>query len=168
MCGIVGFINSSLPKEHIPYCVEKMLSLISHRGPNEIGYYFDDDIAFGTVRLNIIDLKSGQQPMSDSTGRYWICYNGEIYNYKELREELIGSGFQFATACDTEVALYACIKWGDKAFSKLNGAFAFAFYDTLGKKLTLARDRYGERPLYYYKNPLNNQLAFFSEIKALL
>src|SRR5437763_4467483 len=114
----------------------------------------------GTARLSIIEMQSGSQPLSDPEQRYWICYNGELYNYKELREELQAKGRPFKTLSDTEVILQAWIHWGEDCFVRFNGAFAFAIYDSLDGSLVLARDRFGERPLYYFQQ--SNTFVFAS------
>ena len=166
MCGIAGFIQTNPNIEQNIDTIKEMLALIQHRGPDEAGYYFDSHVAFGSTRLRIIDLVSGTQPLSDNTQKYWISYNGEIYNYRELRSELIDLGYKFTTSCDTEVLLYAWIAWQQDALLKLNGAFAFAIYNSINKSFVLARDRYGQRPLYYYAH--NGEFAFASEMKCFL
>src|SRR5438067_1899778 len=128
--------------------VEQMLAYIQHRGPDEMGYLLADDAAIGTARLSIIDLAHGQQPLGAPDERYWISYNGEVYNYVELRQELEAAGVRFATHTDTEVVLQAWIRWGEDGLARLNGGFAFAIYDRLERKIILVRDRYGKRPLY--------------------
>jgi asparagine synthase (glutamine-hydrolysing) len=164
MCGIAGFYNSSLNSSNYPETIKKMLSFIRHRGPDEAGYYADDNVVMGTVRLSIIDLQTGTQPLSDKSERYWICYNGELYNYKELRKELELKGHTFITTSDTEVVLLAWVQWKEECLLKFNGAFAFAIYDTQESSLFLARDRYGKRPLFYSQQ--NNTFIFASEMKA--
>ena len=166
MCGIVGFFNSTFISDSYPELLCEMLSMIANRGPDEMGYYFDDKVGLGTARLTIVDLVSGQQPMSDFLERYWITYNGEVYNYKELRIELEKLGYKFKTSSDTEVILTAYIEWGVNSFQKLNGGYAFAIYDKKESKLLLVRDRHGERPLYY--TVIGNEIIFASEIKSLL
>jgi asparagine synthase (glutamine-hydrolysing) len=166
MCGIAGVYNDSFTVEAYPRRIKEMLSLIHHRGPDEVGYYIDDHIAFGTTRLSIIDMLAGNQPLSDRAQRYWICYNGELYNYKELREELQEKCRCFATLSDTEVILQSWMHWGDECFDRFNGAFAFAIYDRLEDTLVLARDRFGKRPLYYFAQ--SGTLVFASEMKAFL
>ena len=131
-----------------------------------MGYYYDTRVALGTARLSIIDLASGQQPMCDETQRYWITYNGEVYNYIELREELEASGVAFSTRSDTEVVLKAWIAWGESSLARLNGGFAFAIYDRREGSLFLVRDRYGKRPLFYVR--VGNELIFGSEIKSFI
>ncbi len=169
MCGIAGFFATSPSGSDVaeaPRVLERMLALIHHRGPDEAGYYFDGNAALGTVRLSIIDLKTGQQPIADASERYWIAYNGEIYNYKELRRELEEAGCRFQSESDTEVLLYAWITWGRSALPRLNGPFAFAIYDRRDGTLVLARDRYGKRPLFYTDH--GGRLLFASEMKAFL
>ena len=149
MCGIAGFFQlPQHPGEHTA-TVRGMLSAIAHRGPDSTGYYVDDHCAFGTTRLSIIDINSGAQPLSDETGRYWICYNGEVYNYLELRAELEAKGRVFRTRSDTEVVLQAWIHWGEACLHKFNGGYAFAIYDRAAAELILVRDRFGKSPLYY-------------------
>ncbi|KND26275.1 asparagine synthase (glutamine-hydrolyzing) [Streptomyces acidiscabies] len=164
MCGIAGFASPALVPGTRPAVITGMLSRIRHRGPDEAGYYLDDHMAMGTVRLAIVDLASGAQPMADSTERYWICFNGELYNHIELREELSGLGRQFRTRSDTEVVLQAWIQWGPSCLSRFNGAFAFAVRDALADELFIARDRYGKRPLFYADRP--DGFLFASEMKA--
>jgi len=143
-----------------------MLSTISHRGPDEAGYYFDASVALGTARLCVLDLETGQQPMTDETQRWWIAFNGEIYNYKALRAELVALGHRFRSTSDTEVLLHAYMQWETAAFIRCNGAFAAAIYDRVPGSLVLARDRYGKRPLYYAE--VGNTIVFASEMKAFL
>ncbi|MDM5176108.1 asparagine synthase (glutamine-hydrolyzing) [Massilia sp. DJPM01] len=166
MCGIAGLYTSRPDAAPSPDTIKKMLALIQHRGPDEAGYFIDDRLAMGTVRLSIIDVASGTQPLSDSAERYWICYNGELYNYKELRSQLQGLGRRFRTNSDTEVLLQAWIEWGEACLPRLNGAFGFAIYDTWEKSLFLARDRYGKRPLFYARK--DGDFLFASEMKAFM
>ena len=166
MCGIAGFYKPSRQIKDYSNTIKKMLSLIQHRGPDEAGYYVDDYVAIGTTRLSIIDIQNATQPLSDQSKRYWICYNGELYNYKELKKELQQEGLSFYTNSDTEVLLQAWIYWKEECLKKLNGAFAFAIYDTQEVSLFLARDRYGKRPLFYYEQ--NGEFIFASEMKAFL
>ncbi|MEU6351085.1 asparagine synthase (glutamine-hydrolyzing) [Streptomyces sp. NPDC047072] len=164
MCGIAGFLSAAPNPATDPDVITEMLSRIRHRGPDEAGYYLDDGIAMGTVRLAVVDLATGAQPMSDATRRYWICFNGELYNHIELREELGGLGRQFRTRSDTEVVLQAWIQWGQDCLSRFNGAFAFAVRDAVADELFLARDRYGKRPLFYADRA--DGFLFASEMKA--
>ena len=166
MCGIAGFYSPPSNAVTYPTVVKAMLAQIQHRGPDEAGYFVDARLAMGTVRLSIIDLVSGTQPLCDVGERYWICYNGELYNYRELRTELQGFGCDFSTQSDTEVLLQAWIQWGAACLPRLNGAFAFAIYDRLEQSLFLARDRYGKRPLFYTQH--EGSFLFASEMKAFL
>ncbi len=166
MCGIAGIFNYTSFKESSPeQNVKNMLSMIKHRGPDESGIFLDNNIGIGSVRLSIIDLSSGQQPMSDQTGRYWIVYNGEIFNYKELRSELIKKGIKFKTTSDTEVVVQMYATYGVDCLKKFNGQFAFCIWDRYKKEMFLARDRVGIRPLFYWLQ--NNSFALCSEIKGL-
>lgn len=170
MCGIVGFFHTSpsaaFDRTASPRVLEEMLALMYHRGPDEAGYYFDDRVGFGTARLSIIDLSTGQQPIADETGRFWISYNGELYNYKELRIELEGLGHRFQSTSDTEVLLHCYMQWGVDALPRFNGAYAFAIWDRERGELLLARDRYGKRPLFYTQ--VGGTIVFASEMKSFL
>jgi len=165
MCGISGIYSpgSSFVRSED---VRNMLMQIQYRGPDESGIYMGDGVGLGSVRLSIIDLAQGQQPMSDEARDYWIVFNGEIFNYIELRDELISLGYQFRTSSDTEVLLTLYKHYREKCLEKLNGQFAFAIWDTKRKELFLARDRVGIRPLYYYRE--GDKLVFGSEIKCLM
>ena len=164
MCGIVGFIGGqSKNKKEI---IKKMADRINHRGPDEEGFFVDNEIALGHKRLSIIDLGGGKQPMWNETHDKVIIYNGEIYNYKELREELIKKGHQFLTESDTEVILHGYEEYQEELFAKLRGMFAFVIYDTKTKELIGARDQFGIKPFYYYYE--NHLLMFSSEIKSFL
>ena len=167
MCGITGFYcPRGLSVDQPEDCLGQMLEHIEHRGPDEQGSFVDSHIGFGTARLAIIDLQTGSQPVWDSSGRYCICYNGELYNYLELRSTLEAEGVEFYTQSDTEVVLAAWIHWKEKCISRFNGAFAFAVYDTFERSLVLARDRFGKRPLFYLQR--KGTLFFASEMKAFL
>ncbi|MFJ4527170.1 asparagine synthase (glutamine-hydrolyzing) [Streptomyces nigrescens] len=166
MCGIAGFYGSSLPPQEYENLIHGMLAQIEHRGPDEAGCLLDDRLAMGTVRLSIIDLSTGSQPVGSADGRYWLCYNGELYNYRELREKLTARGFAFRTASDTEVVLNAWAAWGLDCLSRFNGAFAFALYDSTTGELHLVRDRFGKRPLYVARH--RGAWLFASEMKAFL
>lgn len=170
MCGIVGFFHQSdssrFDVASSPRVLESMLALMYHRGPDEAGYYFDERTGFGTARLSIIDLSTGQQPIPDETKRYWIAYNGELYNYKELRAELEALGHRFASTSDTEVLLHAYMQWGVDALPRFNAAYACAIYDRQRGELLLARDRYGKRPLFYTQ--VGDTIVFASEMKSFL
>lgn len=166
MCGICGILNFN-GKPVGEQSVRKMMIEIKHRGPDDDGLYINDNIGLGFVRLSIIDLsKSGHQPMFDESGRYIIIYNGEVYNYIEIREELIAKGYKFRSSCDSEVVLYSYIEWGKECLNKFNGMFAFVIYDTEKKKLFAVRDRFGIKPFYYYCD--ENTFVFGSEICAVI
>ena len=167
MCGITGIINY---KEQAPverYMLEKMTNSLKHRGPDGEGFYYDDEcgIGFGHRRLSIIDIEGGHQPMSDKTGNIWISFNGEIYNYREIKNEL-GSKYEFHTQSDTEVMIYAYKEWGDSFVAKLKGIFAFALWDKTLRKIIIVRDQFGVKPLYYYDD--GKSMLFSSEIKPIL
>jgi asparagine synthase (glutamine-hydrolysing) len=166
MCGIAGIYRSHLAAEARRASVLNMLAAIRYRGPDATGYYFDDHIALGTARLSIIDAVGGQQPISDIAGRFWVVFNGEIYNYKELKQELVRAGCCICSDSDTEVLLHAWIMWGSNSLTRLNGAFAFCIYDRVERTITLARDRFGKRPLYYISD--RDGLSFASEMKCFL
>jgi asparagine synthase (glutamine-hydrolysing) len=166
MCGIAGLFGTRNGAVRNRDYTIRMLTRIGHRGPDGAGCYFDDVVGFGTTRLRIIDIAGGDQPIGDESGRYWIAFNGEIYNYKELRSELIALGHAFQTRSDTEVMLKAWIAWGEDALGRLNGAFAAMLYDRLERRLILCRDRFGKRPLYYSQQ--GGTLSFASEIKCFL
>lgn len=165
MCGIVGFSGDARGNDRSATVLNRMLSRIKHRGPDEAGIFLSDEMNLGSVRLSIIDLASGQQPLCDDSNRYWITFNGEIFNYQELRIQLEQMGCHFRTHSDTEVLLLAYREFGPDCLSKLNGQFAFAIWDTLKQSLFLARDRVGIRPLFYTIH--DQHLVFASEIKAL-
>lgn len=165
MCGIVGIIGSDT--EYKREVIRDMAECIKHRGPDDDGFFDDDFVSLGMRRLSIIDLKGGAQPITSSDGNLLIFFNGEIYNYKELREELKQKNYTFKTDSDTETILYLYQKYGKASLSKLRGMFAFCIYDQTAHRLFLARDHFGVKPLYYLKN--GNEIAgFASEIKALL
>jgi asparagine synthase (glutamine-hydrolysing) len=166
MCGIAGLYNyHSTTEPAIDISVKKMLSLINHRGPDESGIYLNQNIAIGSVRLSIVDLLTGRQPLSDESENYWIVYNGEIFNHLELRSELIKKGIHLKTHCDTEIVVQMFALYGEKCLNQFNGQFAFCIWDKKKQRLFLARDRVGIRPLYYWNN--NGAFAFCSEIKGL-
>lgn len=166
MCGIAGFYNCSAA-ENIPaeISIKKMLSVIRHRGPDETGIYLADNLTMGSVRLSIIDIASGQQPVSDQSGNFWIVYNGEIFNYPELKVTIEKQGIQLKTNCDTEVLVQLYALYGADCLKYLNGQFSFCIWDKTKKEMFLARDRAGIRPLFYWNR--NSGFAFCSEIKGL-
>jgi asparagine synthase (glutamine-hydrolysing) len=164
ICGVVGHADEQL--------IKKMLGRIAHRGPDDEGVYLAETssgkrVGLGHRRLSIIDLSpAGHEPMSDETGRIWLTYNGEIYNFKTLRRELESLGHSFKSNTDAEVIIYAYLEWGRECVEKFNGMFAFAIWDSQDESLFIARDRIGIKPLYYADTPAG--FAFASEIKALL
>lgn len=164
MCGIAGIIQSAAPADR-KELVKRMLSRIHYRGPDESGMYHSAKATIGNVRLSIIDLAGGQQPISDVSGRYWIVFNGEIFNYIELKKDLEGKGYRFRTTSDTEVLVNLYAEYGSSCLSMLNGQFAFAIWDNKKEALFMARDRVGIRPLFYHY--ANGALTFASEIKSI-
>ena len=165
MCGISGIL--SYDRKYNREDILRMNKMLSHRGPDDEGTYFDDFIGLGHRRLSIIDLsKAGHQPMSDESERYWIIFNGEVYNYLEIREELVEKGYEFHSNTDTEVILKSYIEWGVDCLKKFNGMWAFALWDKEKKELFCARDRFGVKPFYYYHE--DGYFVFASEIKAIL
>lgn len=166
MCGIAGIVHlDGAPAS--PVLLKRMTDAIAHRGPDGEGQWVRNNVALGHRRLAIIDLSAaGHQPMMTPDGRYVLTYNGEIYNFQELRIELEAAGCQFRSRTDSEVVLYAWALWGVKALDRFNGMFAFAVWDCREKQLTLVRDRYGIKPLYYANLP--KTFVFGSEVKALL
>lgn len=167
MCGIVGIVDHN--KQIDENLILNMTEVLNHRGPDDRGMWTSPDkrIGLGHRRLSIIDLsKAGRQPMSDKDGKLYIVYNGEIYNYLEIKKELEKEGYRFRTRTDTEVILYAYKKWGTDCLGKMNGMFAFGIYDTEKKKIFIARDRVGKKPLYWahYKG----KFIFASELKSIL
>ena len=167
MCGLVGIVDMVGRREISRTLIENMNEVQHHRGPDETGVWSEPGIALGHKRLSIIDLSSGQQPMQSADGRFVIVYNGEVYNFLELRKELEALGHRFQSRCDTEVVLYAYAQWGDAAVKRLRGMFAFAIWDCARETLFLARDRLGIKPLYYVALS-DNRLAFASELKSLV
>ena len=166
MCGIAGIIKFD-STEVKRTAIDGMLSKIKHRGPDDEAVFLDGNTGFGFVRLSIIDLSpAGNQPMHSADGRYVMVFNGEIYNYIELREELEKEGLIFKTKTDSEVLLNAYIKWGEACLDKFNGMWAFAIYDRETRKIFAARDRFGIKPFYYYHTP--GEFVFCSEIPPLL
>ncbi|MCP3872431.1 MAG: asparagine synthase (glutamine-hydrolyzing), partial [Desulfobacteraceae bacterium] len=165
MCGIAGIFNLLSQNNVSEDVILRMISILNHRGPEEKGVYYDQDIHLGHSRLGIIGLEKGTQPISNHDGSLWIVYNGEVFNYIELRSELEKKGYQFTTQTDTEVILHLYEENGSACLSELNGQFAIAIWDFKKKELFLARDRVGICPLYYTFQ--NGRFTFASEIKAL-
>ena len=165
MCGFVGYV-SKRPKKDKDLVIRQMSEMIKHRGPDGEGYYVDGDIALGFRRLSIIDLDKGSQPIFNEDKDKVIVFNGEIYNYKEIREELKSKGHKFSTNTDTEVILHGYEEYKEDILNKLRGMFAFVIYDIKEKSLFGARDFYGIKPFYYYYD--NENFLFGSEIKSFL
>lgn len=166
MCGVVGFLN--LDRSPVDGAVLRpMVARLAHRGPDGEGHAVDGELALGHRRLAIIDLSAAAaQPMASADGRWLIAYNGELYNFRELRKELEAVGIAFRSASDTEVVLNALAQWGTGALQRFNGMFAFALWDRKERRLLLGRDRYGIKPLYYACD--DRRILFGSEVKALL
>ena len=167
MCGIAGIVHLRSDGGPPPTVeqLERMAASLRHRGPDEFGVYRDRLAGLAHARLSIIDLSTGQQPLSNEDGTLWIAFNGEIFNYVELREELVGLGHTFRTRSDTEVIVHAFEAWGEEAFARFNGQFAIALWDSKEEKLVFARDWAGIRPLYLCEH--EGRLLFASELKAI-
>ena len=164
MCGIAGIVHMSGTVAD-PALLSRMIGAIRHRGPDDMGVHTDRNVGIAHARLSILDLAGGRQPMSIADGSLWITFNGEIFNYVELREELIAEGRQFATKSDTEVILHLYRAEGERCVERLNGQWAFAIWDAPRKKLFVSRDRLGVRPLFYTQTA--DSFVFASEVKAL-
>lgn len=165
MCGIAGICHIDGPDHVSLNSIKSMIGFLCHRGPDETGIYLDDHVGLGHARLSIIDLSTGGQPIHNEDKSLWIIYNGEVFNYPELKGDLLRKGHRFYTTSDTEVFLHMYEEHGPDCLRQLNGQFAVAIWDAKKKELFLARDRVGIRPLYY--TILNNTLIFASEIKAI-
>lgn len=163
MCGFVGYVNKEGNKEEI---IKKMTNVIAHRGPDDESFYIDQDIAMGFRRLSIIDIKNGRQPMTNEEDTLIITFNGEIYNAKEIREDLLEKGHKFKNNSDTEVILHGYEEYKEKILDKLRGMFAFVIWDNVNKELFGARDIFGIKPFYYSK--IEDSLFYGSEIKSFL
>ena len=163
MCGFVGFVDKSKNKKKI---IKDMADIIKHRGPDSDGYYVNDDVALGFRRLSIIDLDGGTQPIYNQKKDKVIVFNGEIYNYQEIKEDLLKKGYKFSTKTDTEVILHGYEEYGEKVLDKFRGMFAFIIYDIKENCIFGARDFYGIKPMYYYKT--DDEFMFGSEIKSFL
>lgn len=166
MCGFIGILNEKQTKFKKDINIKTLNKLISHRGPDDCGYYKDNFINLGFRRLSIIDIKSGQQPLSFDNKRYWIVFNGEIYNHIELREELKKEGMIFHTNSDTEVLLALFSKKKEKMLEKIRGMFAFVIYDKKNQEVFAARDHFGIKPFYYLED--GERTFFASEKKSIL
>jgi asparagine synthase (glutamine-hydrolysing) len=167
MCGITGIFYYKNSQKIDPAVLQGMTDILSHRGPDDDGYYIEDNIGLGQRRLSIIDIAGGKQPMHNEDKTLWVIFNGEIFNYIEIREELEGKGHRFYTHSDTEVIVHAYEQWGKDFLNHFNGQFAIALWDDKRKELILARDRVGIRPLFYAVLD-DRTLLFGSEMKAIL
>lgn len=166
MCGIVGFVNTNYSIDEKTEQLEEMMARIVHRGPDNTGEFVDEGVGLGFRRLSIIDLKCGNQPIFNENDSKAIIFNGEIYNYQELQDDLQVKGHTFTTNADTEVILHGYEEYGADIVKKLRGMFAFAIWDREKQELFGARDHFGIKPLYYYHK--NNTFMFGSEIKSFL
>ena len=166
MCGIVGKLNLVELEPISEHLIRQMLGMLYHRGPDEFGFYLEDNVGLGNARLSIIDLEGGQQPITNEDETLWIVLNGEIFNYIELRPLLEERGHNFKTNSDTEILLHLYEEYRPGCLEMINGQFAFAIWDSKNQSLFLARDRLGIRPLFY--SEIRGSLVFASEIKAIL
>lgn len=163
MCGFTGFVSNSIPDIN---ALRAMANTIRHRGPDDEGFFTDDRCGIAHRRLSIIDLANGHQPMISDDGRYVLVYNGEVYNFQELRTQLMDEGVSFATNCDSEVILHGYARWGAEITKKLRGMFAFVIWDTKEKALYGARDHFGIKPFYYAQ--MGDTFFFGSELKSFI
>src|SRR4030043_1070400 len=172
MCGIVGFLTSKVSNIPDYEILRRMRETLAHRGPDDLGEYIrplDDQgpfVFFGHRRLSIIDLSGGHQPLSNENEKVWVIFNGEIYNFRELREDLEGRGHRFKTHSDTEVIAHSYEEYGEKCFKRFNGMFPIGIWDEKRNRLVLARDRLGKKPLYY--SYINETFLFASELKSIV
>ncbi len=166
MCGIAGSIDARLSHDSAEQLIDNMCKVIRHRGPDDQGTWIGHGVALGMRRLAIIDLTGGHQPVCNEDQSVFVVFNGEIYNYHELQEELRGHGHTFRTNCDTEVIVHAYEAYGDACVEHLRGMFTFALWDCKRQRLLAARDRFGKKPLHYYWD--GQRLIFGSEIKSIL
>lgn len=166
MCGIAGFIGANIAPEARRLAVERMCTAMVHRGPDDAGLTSVGHATLGMRRLAIFDPANGRQPMSTPDGRITLIFNGAIYNFRELRDELAAAGHTFRTQCDTEVLLAAYEQWGENCLPRLRGMFAFAVWDAREESLFLARDPFGIKPLYF-RHETDERFLFASELNAL-
>src|SRR3989442_12888588 len=166
MCGIAGYYPSDHGSPADSVVLRSMTDAIVHRGPDDEGFHVQGGVALGMRRLAIIDLETGQQPISNEDGSIWVVFNGEVYNYLELRADLISRGHRFKTRSDTEVLVHLYEERGDEFVTAINAMAAMALWDSRRQRLVLARDRLGKKPLHYALTP--EALIFGSEIKALV
>ncbi|MCC6231110.1 MAG: asparagine synthase (glutamine-hydrolyzing), partial [Verrucomicrobiales bacterium] len=165
MCGIAGILHPTPGSPPGREAIARLLGTLRHRGPDQFGIYTDDHAGLGNARLSIVDLAHGQQPIGNEDGSLWIVYNGEVFNHPELRAELESRGHHFTTRSDTEVIIHLFEEYGPDCLTRLNGQFALALWDSRRRRLLLARDRLGVRPVFY--TIADGRLIFASEIKAL-
>ena len=166
MCGIAGQFNFQRREPVERATIVRMARSIAHRGPDDEGFFIAGPVGLGFRRLSIIDLTSGHQPMSDAEETVWVIFNGEIYNYRELRAELQSKGHQFRTNSDTEVIIHGYKEWGTQVFDRLNGMFGLAIWDVPTQRLVVARDAMGIKLVYYKID--DGTLTFGSEIRSIL
>jgi asparagine synthase (glutamine-hydrolysing) len=167
MCGFAGKLAPSAQTPIDRHLLTAMADCVAHRGPDADGFFVGDGIGLAHRRLSIVDVAAGQQPLSNEDGRVWVVFNGEIYNFPSLRQELEARGHRFRTHSDTEVIVHAYEEWGDSCVERFRGMFAFALWDARAQRLLLARDRVGIKPVYYAQ-PAEGGLVFGSEIKSIL
>src|SRR5262245_45316036 len=165
MCGIAGFLTTGEKPDRS--LLARMCDQIRHRGPDAAGYFCDATVALGHRRLSIIDLEGGKQPLGNEDGSVQVVFNGEIYNFLGLREDLLRKGHRFSTSSDTEVLVHLYEEVGEDLAGYLNGMFAFAIWDRRAGKLLLCRDRLGKKPVYYSQDVSGFRCCFASELKAL-
>src|SRR5437660_11842229 len=166
MCGIAGFIDTSCDCGQAEQLIDRMCQRIRHRGPDDQGVWVGDSVALGMRRLSIIDLAGGHQPIFNEDQSVLVVLNGEIYNYRELQQDLQARGHHFRTNSDTEAIVHAYEEYGDDCVKHLRGMFTFALWDRKRQRLLAARDRFGKKPLNYYWD--GQRLIFGSEIKSIL
>jgi asparagine synthase (glutamine-hydrolysing) len=167
MCGILAILNFDPENQVDEPLLRQMTDTMAHRGPDDSSYWINGPVGLGNRRLAVIDLSpSGRQPMNNENGDLWITYNGEIYNFKELRRELEMKGHSFRSHTDTEVVLHAYEEWGTECLRRFNGMWAFALWDNRNRYLFVARDRLGVKPLVYYHDP--KRFICASEIKGIV
>src|SRR3954469_24221628 len=166
MCGIAGIVAVDQLEQDAPARALRMRDIITHRGPDEAGLHCDAHAALAHRRLSIVDLSTGQQPLSIEDGSIWVIFNGEIYNHAEVRTQLEAHGHAYRTKSDTETIVHAYEQWGEECVHRFRGMFAFALWDAPERRLLLVRDRLGIKPLYWCRS--GGTLLFGSEIKAIL
>src|SRR5262249_38062072 len=166
MCGICGIVNFNATNPVNRALLERMTSAQAHRGPDDHGYFVENNVGLGHRRLSIIDLSGGRQPIFNEDGSVAVVFNGEIYNYVDLDRGLVARGYQFAKHSDTETIVHSYEEYGDECMREFRGMFAFAVWDRRQKRLLLVRDRLGIKPVYYYAGP--DFFVFASEIKSIL